>query len=240
MTLTVLQLSDIHFGPSPNSLVSGHHPEDRLATVVAAWLATGQNADLVVLTGDITDEGTPEAYDRVVTALRPLDTAIMAISGNHDDDAEVARAFGGAHVAELENWRIVGLNSARPDLVNGIIDVDDVCALLDAVDDRPTVLAIHHPPRSRSTGSYFKLDGDTELLEALAARPHVRAVISGHLHDAFEFTGANGLELLGGPSTLMAIRHEGESFVVGVDAPTGGRVLHLADDGTVTSSLLLA
>ena len=84
------------------------------------------------------------------------------------------------------------------------------------------------------------LNGGDALLEALAARPHVKALVSGHLHDAFEFVGPNGLALLGCPSTLMAIGHEGNTFSIGVAAPTGARILRLSDDGTFTTSLLIA
>lgn len=240
MTVTVLQLSDTHFGPTPGAFVSGYEPEKRLAKVLDAWAATGGAPDLVLLTGDNADEGGSEAYQRLAEALRSVDAPILALAGNHDDPAGVSQIFGGAEIAELGNWRIVGVNSSRPHTVYGIVDVDAVCELLDALDARPTVIAIHHPPRSRSTGQYFQLQGADAFLQALADRPHVKAVVSGHLHDAFELAGPGELALLGCPSTLMAIGHEGDEFTVGVDAPTGGRILLLADDGTLTTSLLIA
>jgi hypothetical protein len=39
---------------------------------------------------------------------------------------------------------------------------------------------------------------------------------------------------------LVAIGHRGDNFEVGVDAPVGARVLHLADDGSFTTTLLEA
>ena len=240
MTVTVLQISDTHFGATADQLVSGYHPEGRLGLVINAWQNTGETADLVLLTGDDTDEGTPAAYARLASALEALEAPVLALSGNHDVTEEVVKAFGGAEIAELGAWRIVGVNSTRPNEVHGTVDVEAVCELLDALDDRPTILAIHHPPVSRSTNVYFRLNGGDALLEALAARPHVKALVSGHLHDAFEFVGPNGLALLGCPSTLMAIGHEGNTFSIGVAAPTGARILRLSDDGTFTTSLLIA
>ena len=64
--------------------------------------------------------------------------------------------------------------------------------------------------------------------------------MSGHLHDVFEFEGPNGLPLLGCPSTLMAIEHVGDRYTVGVDAPTGARILRLHDDGTFDTTILVA
>jgi 3',5'-cyclic-AMP phosphodiesterase len=239
MAVTVLQLSDTHFGPTADQLVSGYHPEGRLAAVIDAWENTGETADLVLLTGDDADTGEPDAYARLVLALEAFEAPVLALTGNHDVVEEVVRAFGGAEIAEIGAWRIIGVNSSRPNEVHGTVDVGAVSELLDALDDRPTILAIHHPPRSRSTNPYFQLGHGETFLEALAARPHVKAVVSGHLHDAFEFEGPNGLALLGCPSTLMAIGHDGDRFSIGVAAPTGGRILRLADDGSFTTSLLI-
>jgi len=85
-----------------------------------------------------------------------------------------------------------------------------------------------------------RLDGGEELLTALARRPEVRALISGHLHDPFDFEGPGGLALLGCPSTLAAIEHDGDSYEVQADGATGARILHLEDDGTMSSTLLFA
>ena len=240
VTVTVLQLSDIHFTKDAGGTIGGHEPDSRLATVLAAWIASDEVADLVLLSGDNTDTGSPEAYGRLAISLGVLGTSIIAIPGNHDNPDENAKAFGGVTTAELGGWRIVGVDSTRPHEVHGTVDVSALTEWLDALDDRPTMVVIHHPPISRSTNEYFRLKGAPQLLEALAVRPHVRAILSGHLHDAFDFETADGLALLGCPSTLMAIGHDGDEYTVGVRSTTGARVLHLEDDGTFSSTLLVA
>ena len=106
-------------------------------------------------------------------------------------------------------------------------------------DDRPTLLVLHHPPVSPSTHEWFRLDGGDELAVLLARRPHVAAVLSGHLHQPFE-DEVHGVRVLGCPSTWVGIRHEGDAFVVGGDDRTGARLLELADDGTWRTELLRA
>ncbi len=240
MTVTVLQLSDMHFTAESGGLVSGFDPEVRLATVLTSWAALGEVADLVVLTGDNTDDGSPAGYARLASALYVIDAPLLALPGNHDDPAQVAAVFGDGVCAEVGAWRVVTLDSSRPMQIHGTVDVVAAAQLLDSLDDRPTIVAIHHPPVSNSTGLYFQLDGGPSLLTALAARPHVRALISGHLHEAFEFEGPRGLALLGCPSTIMAIAHNGDKFTVGADAPTGARILRLEDNGTFSTTLLVA
>lgn len=240
MATTVLQLSDIHFAGSPDRLVEGHDPAARLEAVLDTWAARHGTADLVLLTGDNADDGSPEAYARLAPAVQRLAIPVLAVPGNHDVAHRVAVVFGTRRTAEVGTWRVVGLDSSRPDQIHGTIDVPAALRLLDDLDARPTVVAIHHPPVSPSTHEWFQLDGADALLDGLAARPHVRMVVSGHLHEAFEYEGPGQLSLLGCPSTLVGIRHRGESYEIGADIPTGARVLHLGDDGRFTSSLVAA
>ncbi|MDQ6840363.1 MAG: metallophosphoesterase [Actinomycetota bacterium] len=240
MTATVLQLSDTHLRAWPGGQVSGADPDRRLKAVLDAWQAVGQRADLVVVSGDETDDGSATAYARLAEALDPLDAPIMALAGNHDRPDVMAARFGRSTTAEVGAWRIVGLDSSRPEQVHGTVEVPAALAVLDALDDRPTVVGIHHPPLSRSSHPWFRLDGATELLEGLGVRSHVRAVISGHVHDLFDFEGPGGTALLGCPSTLMAMAHDGDHYERCVGGTTGARVLYLGDDGTMASTVLVA
>lgn len=236
----VLQLSDIHLADAPGGLVAGRDADAQLAAVLGAWERLGEQADLVVLTGDNTDGAVPEAYARLAARLRVLDAPVLAVPGNHDVAGRVADAFGGEAVAEIGAWRVVGLDSARPGQVHGEVDVPAAMRLLDGLDDRPTVVAIHHPPVTPSTHEWFQLDGAAELLAGLRRRPHVRIVVSGHVHSAFEVDGARGLAFLGCPSTLVAIEHEGARYEIAPEGVTGARVLHLEDDGSFSSTVLAA
>lgn len=240
MTATVLQLSDIHLTAQAGGRVLGVDPDARLAEVLAAWFELGEAADLVVLSGDNTDDGEVDSYRRLVDAVSTLEAPILAVPGNHDVPSRVVDAFGGATSSEAGAWRVMGLDTSLPGEIHGRVDVRDIEEQLDRFDRRPTLVVAHHPPVSRSTHSWFQLEGDDELLAALARRPHVRGLISGHLHDPFEFEGPGGLALLGCPSTLAAIEHDGDRYEVRPDGTTGARVLRLEDDGTLSSTLVTA
>lgn len=236
----VLQLSDIHLTDNSGGPLHGLDPDARLATVVDAWQRLGERADLVLVTGDDTETGSEMAYRRLAAALATIDAPSLVIPGNHDDPAVLTSVFGPAGPVEIGSWRVVGIDSSRPDQIHGTVDVDAVVAELDGVDDRPTVLAIHHPPRPPSTHPEFQLERAEELLIALERRPHVRAVVSGHLHQPFEYVRPGGLQLLGAPSTNEPIDHRGDTFIAPGSCSTGARVLRLHDDGTVRSAVLVA
>jgi Icc protein len=240
MSAIVLQLSDTHLARAPHAEVNGRDPDRRLQQVLSAWAALDERADLVVLSGDNADDGSIEGCRRLRAAVAEIGAPMLAVPGNHDDPAAVADAFGPPTPVEVGEWRVVGLDSSRPAQIHGTLDVDGAFRLLDDLDSRPTLLVLHHPPVSRSTNPVFRLDGAAELLAGLAHRSHVKAVMTGHVHDAFDLEGPGDLALLGCPSTLYAIVHEGDGMEVSGEAPTGARVLRLADDGTWSSSLLVA
>lgn len=235
----VLQLSDIHLTDIPGGPLHGLDPDARLAAVLQAWRSLGERADLVLVTGDDTDTGSEMAYRRLAAALATIDAPQLVIPGNHDDPTILMSVFGPVRPVEIGSWRVVGVDSSRPDRIDGTVDVDAVVAELDGFDHRPTVVAIHHPPRPPSSHPEFQLQGAEELLIALESRPHVRAVVSGHLHQPFEYVGPGGLQLLGAPSTNEPIDHHGATFTVPGSCPTGARVLRLDDDGAVRSEILV-
>lgn len=237
----VLQLSDTHLGAVAGVPVYGHDPDQRLATVLDAWRATGERADLVLLTGDLSDDGSAGGCERLATAVAALGAPVLAIPGNHDTPSVVEATWDGPRARRLDGWIVAGLDTTIPGEVHGTIDVPAAMAWLDTLDRVPTALALHHPPVSRSTADEFRLEGAAELLAALAERPHIRVVVAGHLHDAVDLETPSGLAVLGCPSTLEAIAHDGDRMDIGAPgAPTGARVLSLDADGTFTSRVLEA
>lgn len=234
MVIRLLQLSDTHFAAG-GAEVNGRDPAVRLAAVLDAVRV---DVDALVLTGDLADDGSRAGCERLAARLAPLGRPVLAVPGNHDDPRAVRDVFG-PDVLEVGGWRLVGVDTSRPGRIPGAVEVAAEMARLDAYDDRPTLLAMHHPPVSPSTHPWFELAGAAELTAAVARRPHVRALLTGHLHHPFE-AEAGGVAVLGAPSVLIAFRHDGDEVVMGGADTTGARVVSLHDDGTLTSSLIRA
>lgn len=236
MTARVLQLSDVHLNAGRAPLYD-RDSDARLATVLEAYRASGFEADFVLLSGDLSDDGSRAGCERLAAAVAELDLPVLAVPGNHDT-AEVVRELWPATAAEVGAWRVVGIDTSRPEQVHGTVDAAAELARLDAYDPRPTLLALHHPPWSPSEHEWFDLDGGADLLAGLAQRPHVKAIVSGHLHEAFDRTEGS-VRLLGCPSTIVAIVHDGHNYVF-TDHGTGARLLTLGDNGSLETRLLEA
>src|SRR4249919_1496767 len=225
---TVLQISDTHLRAEPNTPADRDPDAALLATIDAV---RDVPADLILLTGDLSDDGSLPALERLRQIVGQLSAPIMAVAGNHDDPRTVRVVFGDTDTVELGRWRVLGVESVIPGEDHGAVDLAGLIQRLDHADPRPTLLAIHHPPRSPSTNPMFQLIGADEMLAALHDRPHVRAVVSGHLHEAFERREGD-VQLLGSPSSYYAIEHIDAEYQLVDDGLVGAQVLTLGDDGS--------
>lgn len=229
----VAQISDVHLRREPSDPAQPGNPEWCLERTVEAILATldGRLLDLVVLTGDIADDGSVEACARALDLLAPLAAPVVATPGNHDRSSAVAEVFGAASSAEVDQWWIELVDTVVPGQDAGRIDAAAVSARLDGARGRPTVLAVHHPLITSSTNHMFQLAGAAEMVAALRDRSWVRAVVSGHLHETFNLH-LGGVAHLGAPSTWYSLSHEAEEYRF-VDGFVGAQLLDLRDDGTL-------
>lgn len=224
-TITVAQITDSHLKREPGA--SDSSADEMLRRAVA--LVADAAPDVLLLTGDIADDGSTEAYERVAQAVSGLGVPVLATSGNHDIPAEVAAILGAVDELFIGGWRICLVDTSIPKTEWGRIDVPALLQRLGPSDGPPTVLALHHPPISTSTHPWMRLEGDSELVAALSGRGDVRVVVSGHLHEAFNVV-LGGVSYIGCSSSFYSIKHRNKEFILD-HGHVGALVLSLASDG---------
>jgi len=87
-----IHLTDTHFVPKGKRLY-GRDPRQTLEKAVADINANHGDAELVVITGDLTHWGEAEAFESLREALHPLRPPLKLLVGNHDDRALFSRSF---------------------------------------------------------------------------------------------------------------------------------------------------
>jgi 3',5'-cyclic-AMP phosphodiesterase len=233
--VTVVQITDTHLASEPDPGGAPASPDACLDLTVAA--VGYVRPDVVVLTGDIADDRSKEACERVREAAARLGGVLVATAGNHDDPAAVAGVFDAPPSIDVGAWHFELFDTTVPGRIAGAIDVDSAIARIDAASPRSTFVALHHPPRSPSTHPAFQLAGADELVDALVARPHVRVVVSGHLHESFE-RHQDHVRFVGAPSSWYALAHDGPAYRRVADGAVGAHVYELADDGSFSWRLV--
>lgn len=202
---TLLQISDAHLEREPGSA------DDRLDEAVAMVDASGLAVAAVLVTGDLSEDGSPESYRRLRARLDPLAARLAAplivLPGNHDDVATLrAEMVAGEpvdRVVELDGLRVVTLDSTVAGVHHGELTDDQLEWLADALavrSPRGTILALHHPPIPSVHPVLDRLAlREPERLAATIARTDVRLVVCGHAHAVSTATIA-GVPVWSGPA----------------------------------------
>lgn len=208
MPAFLVQITDPHVVAGPE----GDAAAAALTEVVAAIAALPVPPTAVLLSGDLAHDGAPAAYPRVQALLAPLASPLHVIPGNHDDPDALHAVFAREEAVDVGDLRLVLADTTQPGTDAGHLDVEALAARLD---DRPTVIAMHHPPLRTGIPAIDDLglpDADrAALAELLAGSPQVQRVLCGHVHrTTFETLGGVGV------FTCPATFEQAEP------APTGG------------------
>ncbi|MBF0370632.1 MAG: phosphodiesterase [Magnetococcales bacterium] len=230
-------LSDIHLLADPEALLYGQYPLHNFMQVlerVVTW-----EPDLLLVSGDISQESSMASYGHFARVTCSLPCPIRLIPGNHDRLDLFQEAFDGERIGwqrrvEMGGWRLICLDSTQPDESGGVLGVAELAALEDSLaasSPIPTLIALHHPPALiQSTWmDRIGLQNPHDLFQITKRHPEVKAVVFGHIHQAFD-EAHDGLRLLGAPATSVQFVPRVEEMAVSKELP-GFRWFHLHDDG---------
>ena len=208
-----IHLSDLHL-VAPGTLLHGLDPLKGLERCVASIRAHQADAALCVVTGDLTHDGEPAAYNAARRCLAGLPMPVHLMIGNHDNRAAFRAAFPATPVDgegfvqqafDTEAGRFVLLDTHEPGRAEGALcqrRLDWLDAELRADRAAPLFLFLHHPPFcvGLQRMDSIRLLDDGPLLDTLRPYPpRVRHLFIGHLHrtiagswHGIPFTGVRG------------------------------------------------
>ena len=202
-SIAFLQLSDLHLAP-PGTLLAGVDPMRQMRSVLARIERLEVAPAFIVVSGDLTDDGSAESYEVVNEVLKELGggvTPVLLALGNHDDRATFRRVVLGEERADdqdpycysqlVDGLRVIVLDSSIPGDIGGALGA----AQLDWLDDelqmpapRGNLIVLHHPCRLAGPAHHYPafIVREAAALEAMVARHQDRVVgvLAGHSHQA--------------------------------------------------------
>ncbi len=246
--LLIAQLSDLHIGAT----AEGVNPLGRMEIVVEAVRALPNPVDAVLVSGDLSDDGSEESYRLARPLLDRFDCPVHVLAGNHDDRARLRGAFGlpGTgnepvnYTAEVGELRLVFLDSNVPGQDPGRFGHHDLAWLdetLGEEPERPTLLAVHHTPLATGLPGWDAINLDPSEREALAGvvarHPQLRGIVGGHLHRIAAASLA-GCPVLSAPSTYLQALPDFDLEADDVEmVGPPGFALHVFHDGVLSSQV---
>lgn len=240
--MILVQISDTHIDEA-QTLVYGHFDtSSALEAAVETINAMQPGPDLVLHTGDIASHGSVARYEAFRRISAELEAPMALIPGNHDERDALRHVFGGTdclptegeflhYVIEDYPVRVICCDSVIAGETPG-----EMCATrlgwlsdrLSEAPDRPTIVALHHPPfYTGMTGTTAKglRRGGAELAGLLTRHPQVVRVLCGHVHrpitarfgGTIAFAGPTTCYPFGldtGPDRVLNVVHEPPSIAV--------------------------
>jgi Icc protein len=240
----LVQLTDSHLFAEADGTLLGMKTRDSLQKVIELVLAQQPHIDLVIASGDLSQDGTLESYQQFREMTRQIDAPARWIPGNHDEPQIMAQAAVQSQlftpVVDIGNWRVTLLDSAVPGSVPGYLQDDQLQLLARALSEAPErhhLVCFHHHPVSIGCAwmEPIGLRNPEALFAVLDRFPQVRAVLWGHVHQEIDQL-RNGVRLLASPSTCIQFEPGSVDFKVDTLAP-GYRWLRLLPDGQLETGV---
>jgi Icc protein len=203
--MLIAQISDFHIKTS-GALAYGAADTQRTLEVTIAHLnRLRPPPDVVLVTGDLSDDGSAGSYQTVKAAMARLTLPFYLVPGNHDQKDRLAAAFPGhpyldarvddsghgtvCYVVEQYPLRLIGMDTVTPGAHGGGLGKGRLAWLdrtLARRPDTPALVFMHHPPFPAAIGHM-----DTEpfanrrrLADLFKRHSQVQRIACGHIHRA--------------------------------------------------------
>ncbi|MGY6554190.1 MAG: metallophosphoesterase [Wenzhouxiangella sp.] len=237
---TLLQLSDCHLAADSTATYRDQNADRNLARLLPACRLL--KPDGLVLSGDVAEDGSAEAYRRAVSLLDGLAPLSAWIPGNHDEPERMAQIMTDAGyqpgpLLDWGGWQLVLLDSTIPQRPEGRLAAERLRPLDELAADRPAMVLVHHQPLAVNSPwiDKYPLCEPEGLWQRLDPQV-VRIVAFGHVHQAFNGE-KNGIACLSAPSTVANSQPDMARFT---HDPTGpkARWFRLWPDGRWLSGMV--
>lgn len=243
-SVTLVQLSDSHLFADADGKLLGMKTRDSLNKVIERVLVEQPQIDLVIASGDLSQDGSLESYQAFRQASARISAPARWFPGNHDELPEMTEAARQseflAPITDVGQWRITLLDSAVPGSVPGYLQDQQLQLLAQSLSEAPErhhLVCLHHNPVPIGCAwmDPIGLRNPEALFAVLDRFPQVRAVLWGHVHQEYDQL-RNDVHLLASPSTCIQFAPGSVEFKVDTTAP-GYRWLRLHADGRLDTGV---
>jgi 3',5'-cyclic-AMP phosphodiesterase len=239
----ILQITDPHLYGSASGRLRGVETDSSLRVALADAIARVPDYEAMLVTGDLVQDDR-SGYLRFRSFFGGIEKPVLCIPGNHDEPEAMRKELTGAPFEicgthTIGDWVFVMLDSYDPGHVGGRLTKNELARLDNALAGSPkhAMVCLHHHPIPM--GSRW-LDGvglaeAHEFWRIIEAHTSVRAVVWGHVHQAFE--GRRGdVRLFATPSTGAQFLPKSDRYAVD-SLPPAYRSFELHADGRIDSQV---
>ncbi len=243
----LVQLSDLHLFTDAHQSLLGVVTEQTFQSVLQATLSLAPAPDAIVLTGDLSQDGSAAAYKRLKHYMNQTQIDTYWLAGNHDRWQPLSVELQGHCIFQDKqfsrgSWTVILISTLLEGQESGHLSEDSLQFLYQSLtvaaqQQQYVLVSLHHPPFlvQSSWLDQSTLQAPERLFEILDQFPNVRLVIFGHIHQDFQ-RYRHGVAYLGCPSTCIQFKPMSHQFEL-ERLPPAYRQLWLHNDGTFSTQI---
>lgn len=245
-SIKLLQMTDTHLFASDEGSLLSVNTANSFKAVVQEVIARNVDYQLILATGDISQDHSEASYQLFVDSIEPLNKPCLCLPGNHDEQNAMKAILANSqiiqprHVTVGAHWQMILLDSQVSGVPYGYISPEQLQQMDDMLREtqaRHTLILLHHHPLlvgSRWLDQHTLKNRDS-FWEVVLKYPHVKGVVCGHVHQVME-RDYHGVQVMSTPSTCVQFKPHSNEFALDLVSP-GWRELELHPDGQLTTQV---
>ncbi len=242
--INLLQVTDCHLFEQADHRLMGLDTDESLDWVLE--LAAGLPApDRILLTGDLAQDGSFAAYQRLREKIAQFDAPSSWLCGNHDHAGHMAQACSAEPLAlqkrlVMGNWQMLMLDTRVEGEAGGYLADSELQLVEQSLQEFSgySLICMHHHPLSINSRWMDRIAiANAEHLWKLLERESAGKVtlLNGHVHQQRDELH-KGVRVLSTPSTCFQFSPQSDEFGVTEELP-GLRMLQLYEDGSLSTQV---
>jgi Icc protein len=242
----LVQITDCHIQAAAQDRLKGMNTRASLDAICQSIVADNDDLDLVLATGDLSQDGSTASYEYLAQQLSELRLPVFWLPGNHDDPSVMHEQLDSGQLSATKqvligNWLIVLLDSTIEGESAGNVSPQQLDFLQKSLRAHPqhhALICLHHQamPAGSAWIDRLGLQHPQALQSAIKSQPNVRAVLWGHVHQQSHHY-RDGIEWLSSPSTCVQFKPGSDEFALD-NLPPAYRQLDLYADGSIDTRVV--
>lgn len=245
-SITLLHLTDSHLFADKQASLLKVNTWQHYQAVVDDMLSLAIDADMIMATGDLSQDGSQASYQLFAEQIQRLQLPCAWLAGNHDQPAVMQQVLPAAGLPYYpqwllgEHWQLCLLDSHVPNCAHGLIAEQQyqwLSRCLQQYPQRFMLIALHHHPVTIGSRwlDQHNLHNGRELAKLVEQYPQIKVILCGHIHQQWQQLWGSA-QVIATPATCFQFLPLSAQFALDQQAP-GWRKLVLQQDGQVSSEL---
>ncbi len=243
--IRILQISDTHLFSNKNNNLLGVNTFASCQAVLELAKTNKVNPDFILLSGDIAQDGSNEAYVHVDELLSIMNVPVYCVPGNHDDLVVMKKIYTNGLISLekqliFDEWQLILLDSQKHKSVGGYLNTSELSFMTACLNQYPqhrAIIVFHHQPIQVESEWLDKvgLKNSDAFWASLANFPQVHTILFGHVHQLIE-GNKDKIKYYSTPATCIQFKPKSQNFALD-NVPPAYRIIDLFPNGDLETSV---